>query len=421
MKKFIYWMTEKFSPKMNKLAKNPWISSIQEAILSAMPLILIGSFTTLFNIIGEYVSWFPDLSLISSFSFGILSLCLAYQIPFILMEKKKHRKTAKQAGMAGISLFLLLIYPLASDIAGYASEDGTFSGSEALSIAMGRFGTEGMLAAIIGGLFVGFIMSNFAKHTFFKEDSAMPDFIIVWFDTLIPMLLIILTGWIFTFHFDISLFALINKAFEPFIAVGQSFWGFVLLNFFAYSFLYSFGISTWVIYPVMAAIYFTAIGANATAAAGADLFIHSGETTNLFLIGGGGATMALNILMLKAKSKKLKIIGRSCIVPTIFNINEPVVFGAPIAFNPILMIPMWIMGFIGPAITYLAMSTGLVPIPTQIFSFWYLPSPIVGYMVTKSIAGAILVLLILALSFVVYYPFFKVYDIQECAKEKEKV
>jgi len=421
MKKFMDWMSDKFAPKINKFARNPWISSIQEAILAAMPLILIGSFVTLFNIIGEYVSWFPDLSLISNFSFGLLSLCLAYQIPFILMEKKKHRKTAKQAGMAGLSLFLLLIYPMAGDIAGYAAEDGSFTGTEGLTIFLGRLGTEGMLAAILGGLLVGFIMNLFAKHTFFKEDTAMPDFITVWFDTLIPMLLIILIGWIFTFQMEISLFTIINKIFEPFIAVGQSFWGFVLFNFLAFTFLYSFGISTWVLYPVMAAIIFPAIGDNSVAAPGSELFIHTGETVNLFLIGGGGTTLALNIMMLRAKSKRLKVVGRSCIVPSVFNINEPVVFGAPIAFNPILMVPMWIVGLLGPAITYLSMSLGLVPIPTQVFNFWYLPSPIVGYMVTKSFAGVLLVLVIFALSCIIYYPFLKVYDRQEYAKEQESL
>jgi len=418
MKKLMTWMTDKFAPKMNVLAKNPWISSIQEAILAAMPLILIGSFATLFNIIREYISWFPDLSLISSFSFGLLSVCLAYQIPAILMEKKKNRKTAKQAGMAGVALFLLLIYPQAGDIAGYAAEDGSFLGTEGLTILMGRFGTEGMLAAILAGVFVAFVMNLFAKHSFFGEDSAMPDFIIVWFDTLIPMLIIILTGWILTFKLEISMFSLINKVFEPFVAVGQSFWGFVLFNFVAYAFLYSFGISTWVLYPVMAAIILPAIGANSAALPGAELYIHTSETTNLFLIGGGGTTLALNILMLTAKSKKLKVIGRSCIAPSVFNINEPIVFGAPVAFNPILMIPMWIMGLLGPTLTYLAMSTGLVPIPTEVFNFWYLPSPIVGYLVTKSFAGLLLVLVIFAVSCVVYYPFFKVYDNQEYAKEQ---
>ena len=421
MKKFMDWMTEKFAPKMNKLARNPWIAAVQDAIMTAMPLTLIGSFVTLLNIIGDYVSWFPDLSLISGFSFGLLSLCLAYLIPSILMEKKKHRKTSKQAGLAGIALFLMLIYPLAGDVAGWAAEDGSFMGTEGLSIFLGRMGTEGMLAAIVAGIFVGIIMNLAAKHTFFGEDSTMPDFITVWFDTLIPILIVILVGWVCVFQLDFSLFTLINKVFEPMISAGQSFWGFVLFNFVAYAFLYSFGISTWVLYPVMAAITLPAIGANAVAAAGADLYIHTSETMNLALIGGGGATLALNIMMLRSKTKHLKVIGRSCIVPSIFNINEPLVFGAPIAFNPLLMVPMWFMGIIAPAIIYIVMNVGIVPIPAEVFGFWYMPSPIIGYLVTKSISGTVLVLIIFAISWVVYYPFFKIYDNQEYQKELEKL
>lgn len=420
MKYFMNWMSEKFAPKVNKMARNPWIASIQEAILAMMPLILIGSFVTLFNLVGEFVAWFPDLSLISTFSFGLLSLCLSYLIPSILMEKKKKRKTAKQAGMAGIALFLMLIYPLAEDVAGYAAEDGSFMGMEGLEIFLGRMGSEGMLAAIIGGLLVGFVMNMAAKHTFFKEDSAMPDFITVWFDTLIPMLIIIIIGWVAVFQLEISLFAIINMIFEPFVAVGQSFWGFVIFNFIAFTLLYSFGISTWVLYPVMAAIVFPAIAANSAAAEGAKLYIHTNETMGLTLIGGGGTTLALNIMMLKAKSKHLKVIGRSSIVPSIFNINEPLVFGAPIAFNPLLMVPMWLMGILAPAITYISMTVGVVPIPKEVFGLWYFPAPIIGYLTTKSIAGVILVIVIFILSWLVYYPFFKIYDNQEHQKEQEK-
>ena len=154
------------------------------------------------------------------------------------------------------------------------------------------------------------------------------------------------------------------------------------------------------------------------AAGKAPIYIHTGEAVNLFALGGGGTTLALAFMLLFiAKSKKLKVIGKSTIVPSICNINEPLVFGAPIAFNPILMVPMWIVGLVTPIITYLALSSGIVPIPSEPFNFWYLPSPIVGYMVTKSIAGLLLVLVNFAVSWVVYYPFFKVYDKQVCEEE----
>lgn len=345
MKRFMDWMTDVFAPKMNRLARNPWLASVQEAILAAMPVILIGSFATLFNILRDFIPQMPDISLLSSFSFGLLSVFLAYLIPSIVMEKKKHKRTAKQAGMAGIAFFLMIVYP-------------TFDDAGNIQIVFSNLGTGGMIASLVAGLFVGAVMNQFAKHSFFNEDSALPDFITVWFDTLIP---------------------------------------------------------------ITSAICLQGMGDNiAMVAAGeAAQFIHTSETTNLFLLGGGGCTLALGIMMLFAKSKKLKIIGRSTIVPSLCNINEPLVFGAPIAFNPLLMVPMWIIGLVGPAVVYLALDMGLVPIPAQTMGFWYLPSPIVGYLVTQSISGVILVLVVFALSWAIYYPFFKVYD-KQCVEEEQR-
>lgn len=406
MKKLMDWMTNVFAPKMNKIARNPWIAAVQESILTAMPVILIGSFATVFGILRDFADWIPDISPISSFSFGLLALFLAYLIPCTIMEKKKNKKTSRQAGLAGLAFFLMIVYP-------------SFDDAGNISIVFSNLGTGGMIASLIAGLFVGAVMNQFAKHSFFKEDSSLPDFITVWFDTLIPITLILIVGWLFTFQLQISIFEIIYQIFTPFIAIGQSFWGFVLLNFIGYTFLYTFGISTWVIYPITSAICLQGMGDNmALIAKGLEpTLIHTSETTNLFLLGGGGTTLALAIMLLFAKSKKLKVIGRSTIVPSLCNINEPLVFGAPIAFNPILMVPMWIIGFIAPAITYIALNSGIVPIPAQTFSFWYLPSPIVGFMVTQSVMGLALVGVIFALSWVIYYPFFKVYDKQVCEEE----
>ncbi|AEB07276.1 Protein-N(pi)-phosphohistidine--sugarphosphotran sferase [Coriobacterium glomerans PW2] len=407
MDAFMAWMTDSFAPKMNRLARNPWLAAVQEAILDAMPLILIGSFATLFNIIRDVFPNMPDISMLSNFSFGLMGLYLAYLVPATIMEKKKHKRTSRQAGLAGMAMFLMVAYP-------------TFDDSGNVTFVFSSLGTGGMVAALVAGLFVAAIMNLFAKHTFFSEDSSIPDFITVWFDTLIPITLCLIIGWIFTFVLHISIFNMIYLIFLPFLTIGQSFWGFVLLNFIGYAFLYTFGISTWVIYPITSAICLQGIGDNmALVAAGhAAINIHTSETVRLFLVGGGGSTLALGFMLLLAKSERLRVIGRATIIPSLCNINEPLVFGAPIAFNPLLMVPMWIIGIIGPTVTYLAMAWRLVPIPSATFNIWYLPSPLVGYLGTRSISGLILVLVIFALSWIVYYPFFKVYDKQCVAQEQ---
>jgi len=409
MQKFMDWMTESFAPKVNKIAKNPWVSSIQDSILTAMPLVFIGSFATILSIVRDYWKGFPDFSMISTFSFGLFSLFLSFLIPGAIMKHKKHADVEKQAGLAGVAFFLMIIFPQISD-------EGT------ISFDLNLFGTGGMIAALMAGLFVGMIMNLFSKWKFIGEDSPIPDFVAVWFNTLIPIIIILFIGWLFTFELNINLSEVINSFFNPLINLGGGFWGFVIINFLAFSFLYTFGISSWVLYPVQVAISLPAIAQNqaAVASGGTASLIYTSETVNLLLVGGGGATLSLCIMLaFMSKSSRLRLIGKASIVPSLFNINEPIVFGAPIAFNPILMIPMWINGLLGPIIVWFAMSLGLVPIPYQPFQLWYIPTVIQSWFITRSISGIILVILLFVISWIVYLPFFRIYDKQAVIQDQE--
>lgn len=409
MEIFMNWMTESFSPKINKIAKNSWVSAIQDAILTSMPLVFIGSFATILSIIRDFWHTFPDFSMISTFSFGLFSLFIASLVPQFVMKHKKHTDVEKQAGLAGLAFFLLIIYPQIND-------------KGVIRFDINLFGTGGMIVALISGLFVGFIMHLFSKWKFIGEDSPIPDFVAVWFNTLIPMIIILIVGWLFTFQLHINLSEIINSLFNPLINLGGGFWGFMIINFLAFSFLYTFGISSWVLYPVQVAITLPAITQNqaAVAAGGKASLIFTSETVNLFLVGGGGATLSLCIMLaFLAKSTRLRMIGKASIIPSIFNINEPIIFGAPVAFNPILMIPMWINGLVGPLIVWFALGLGIVPIPYQPFQLWYLPTIIQSWIMTRSIAGILLVIILFIVSWIIYLPFFKLYDKQAVAQDLE--
>lgn len=410
MNKFMTWMTDSFAPKVNKFAKNAWISAIQDAIMAAMPMILIGSFATVLSLVNIYVKGFPDFSMIGTFSFGLFSVFLSYLIPNAVMKHKHHADISKQAGLAGLAFFFILIYPKINATTG------------AITFDSNSFGTGGMIAALVAGLFVAFVMNLFTKFNFIGEDSSLPDFVAIWFNTLLPIIVILLIGWLFTFQLHFNLYAGINSLFNPLINLGQSFWGLTILMFLGFSFLYSFGISSWVLTPVIYAIELPGIAANqaAVAAGHAPTNIFTVESVTMILIGGGGATLALCIMMaFMAKSSRLRMIGKAALVPSIFNINEPLVFGAPIAFNPILMIPFWITGLVTPILLWFSMKLHLVPIPSEPFQMWYTPGPISGWIITKSIAGVIFVLAIFAVSWLIYYPFFKVYDKQAVQQDLE--
>lgn len=82
------------------------------------------------------------------------------------------------------------------------------------------------------------------------------------------------------------------------------------------------------------------------------------------------------------------------------------------------MVPMWIVGLLAPALTWLALYFDILPKITTLFSFWYLPGPICSYAVGGMI-GLLFTFFIFVLSWIIYYPFFKVYDRQCMQKEEE--
>lgn len=408
MKKLIDWMTNSFGPKASKIAKNPWIASVQDTMISIMPIILISSFITMLSIINEYVPNFPSFTYISDFSFGLASLFVAFLIPVYVLEKLRLNKYKRQAGAMGVATFLMMSVP-------------TFDEAGNMVIEFSRLGSGGMFVAIVAGLFSALIMRIFSKRSLFKKDTMMPKFLVDSFDSMAPILVIMVIGYILVHLCGLDLYNLVNMALAPLSAIAQSFGGFVLIMFLM-CFFYSFGLSPWLLTPIYYSVGLQAIAINAeNVAKGMEAtLITTNEVFGGWIwLGGTGCTLMLCVMFLTmAKSQKLKSMGRTTIVPAIFNINEPVVFGT-VVFNPLLMIPMWICGLVIPAVTYLTFRLGLVTIPSSVFQLWYMPIGIQTYMTNHDVRGLILLVVLLALSAVIYYPFFKAYD-NQCVKEEEE-
>ncbi len=407
MNKLIAIMNDRFTPVFNKFTRNIWVSSIQDSIMGVLPLILVGSLITLFSILNEYIPQLPYLGSIGAFSFGLMSLFIVFLVPYFVMEKYKKNDKKIISGLTGVALFLMLLSPVFTDEGG-------------IVFSFERLGANGMFVSLTVGVLVAFVMYHSTKFSFFKDSTSLPDFIVVWFDTIIPITLLLAFGWLFTEVLFLDIYAIIISFFEPLATIGQSFGGFVFITFFGI-FLYTFGISPWALYPITFPMWMTAIEANSQAVAlGQQVSnIHLFEVLMGWVwLGGMGSTLTLSVLMLvMAKSKHLKAIGKVTLTPAIFNINEPMIFGAPIAFNPILMIPMWLNGLLIPAITYIVFSLNLVRIPTEVNQLWYLPVGLSTYLVNTDVRGLVLLAINLAVSALIWFPFFKVYDLQKTAEE----
>ena len=127
------------------------------------------------------------------------------------------------------------------------------------------------------------------------------------------------------------------------------------------------------------------------------------------ILGGAGNTLGLTLLMMKSKSTHLKSLGRLGIVPGICGINEPIIFGGPIVFNPILAIPFIVTPIITVVLAYLAQAMGLIT-PGYLVDPSFTPFFAQAYFSSMDWRNVVFAFGLVLLSMVVYYPFFKIYE-----------
>lgn len=123
-------------------------------------------------------------------------------------------------------------------------------------------------------------------------------------------------------------------------------------------------------------------------------------------------------MLVWAKSSQLKTLSRAGAVPSLFNINEPIIFGAPIVYNPYLVIPFFVIPLITTTLTYFAISVGMVGHIVAAIP-WISPVGIGAFLGTGGSWGAaILAFINLGISIVLYFPFMKMYDNKLYEQEK---
>ncbi len=134
--------------------------------------------------------------------------------------------------------------------------------------------------------------------------------------------------------------------------------------------------------------------------------------------GGQGGTQGLVISMFTAKSERYKAMRKLAIGPSIFNINEPLVFGMPIMLNPICFFPMLLSPLIvGYGALFTAKLLNFTELNPTIQLAWTTPGLLQG-----ALLGAwkffLIALVVLVLYTIVWFPFFKIMDNKAYREEK---
>lgn len=348
-------------------------------------------------------------------SFGIVSVFAVVGIAY--QWAKNEGVEGLPAGMTAFVGFLILMNSTTPVMNGAKT---VVSAQQAPTLLQGFIdrtwlGGQGMIAAIIVGLIIGWIYTWFVKHKItIKLPEQVPPAVANSFIALIPAA-VLTAMWLCVYIF-----------FEKVAHTTMTQWIYTTIQTPLQGITDSFG-----------GIAGPILGANALqnaaifkkygyvdAAHGGHIVIQ-GLFDQFSTVTGAGMTIGLVVFMcFMARSAQMRSIGKLALVPGIFNINEPVLFGVPIVMNPMLALPFFIMPPLSAGSTYLLIKAGILPYLNGVQVPWTTPPVISGFLI-GGWKVAIWQAIILIISFFVYLPFARSYDNmlykqEQAAKAKEE-
>lgn len=429
MDRFIQFIEEKMVPKVAKVTNTRYFSALKSGFMVIMPLTIIGSIFLLitdFPLPGyaEFMNgifgndWSSYLESAYRATFNSMGFLLAGTIAYRLAEDYKLDALSSMV-LALVSYIVVLPKSV-------VTESGEVVG-RVLSFTW--LGTQGVITAlIVAFLTVEIIRFAVERDLTIKMPDSVPSMVSQSFSALIPGFFVVIVSLLLS-----GLSRLVAGSFPeliyqiiqiPLEGLTSSLGAIVVvagLN----GFLWWFGIHPTVVNSVVNPLL------NANSVKNLELFqannltMQTGNVGTIQMIdqfatiGGAGLTLGLVIAMLLvAKSSRLKAMSKLIGVPSLFNINEPIIFGLPVVFNPLMLIPVTIAPMVSVLIAYFAMKIGFMPMFNGVVAPWPTPPIFSGFLVAGWQGAVVQIISILAAT-IIYYPFVKALDNQYLKEEQE--
>lgn len=209
----------------------------------------------------------------------------------------------------------------------------------------------------------------------------------------------------------VSLGDILLAAIRPLVAVGDTLPGLLLVVFFQ-TLLWTAGVhGPAFLSGIVTPIFLKALDENSQAIAAhhAPPHIVTFMLSVFYYPGGSGATLPLAIVMLRSRVSRLRKLAIASFLPSMWNINEMLIFGVPLVMNPSLSIPFLVVPLVLATITYVATWLGLVA-HTVVYVPPLFPSFISAWLTTGDWRAVVLVLVNVLVGAIIYAPFFKAYE-----------
>ena len=415
--KFEAFMNKYLTPIANKMDKQRHLSAVKKAMVAMTPLLIIGSFClipeAIPNMIGEnnpISQWIlANLDIIYipyNVGMALMSLYVAAVISYHLAQSYKLDVPGTLS--MGVIAFLMMAVDY--------TEDG--------GIMTTYLGPKGLFAAMFASIIAVELYRWCKKKNFtIMMPESVPDFVSRSFE-MIPISVIVIGFFLIIRVVCVNGLhtvppMIFTNLFAPLVGSMDNPFAVTFLQILR-CLLFFFGIHPSVLSPITSPIstQFLAENMEMVKAGGKAMhFFTPGVESAFGNFTGTGVTFGLVFWCLLSKSKAQKQVGRVALIPALFGINEPILFGAPIVLNPIFFIPYVICGGIIGTIPHWMMHFGWVSCST--FTPPYVGVFLEGFLTNGDYMSIVANGIQLILSILIWYPFFKLFEKRELEKEHE--
>ena len=410
---------DKLSRFGDKVGNNIYLQAISQGGLSALPVIVVGSFASLFAGLPIHV-WqnfihqtglAGGLGAVVNATTNLLGLLFTYGICKKLSEKMEIK--AQITPILAAIVYVILL-PVTVSAEGGAVLSFDYLGSKGMVV--------GILVSIITCKLYKFVID---KNITIKMPEGTPSYVSDSFLALIPAFVIIIFAMIVSMLVKFTpydnVFNMIYSILQiPLTALmGTSLFANSVLNILVQA-SWALGIHPGYLTGTVGPIMFALDGANQAAyAAGQQVpniigMAFSYITTTAVLY----PAIAVSILLF-AKSGRLRTVGKVAVAPAFFGISEPLIFGLPIVLNPLILIPWLIAPALNFFVGYVLVSTGLVARAAGVIVF-NVPMIFTG-LLNGSYTISLMEIGLFMLDILLFFPFIKILDKKYSAEEQAEI
>lgn len=404
------------TPIANIMNKSKHLKAVRDSFVLILPFTLIGSILTAIATL-PYMSNFLDAGIISFittfvapssvYSSGIIAFFVAIGIGYFLSQQ--YDVNPINGAMISMVNFLFQV-PFSITV-----------GSESVgnAISLSNLGPNATFTAIIIGI-ISIEVYRFVlqKNWTIKLPDTVPPIIADSFTCFIPAAFALLLGLLIRHGFTLTNYStMTNFVYQmvqlPLSGIGTSFAATlfvgIMCNLFWFLGLHGQSLVFGMMMPFWGPLSAENVSAMAAGTPIPNLMSSCFVGSNITLGGWISIPMLIAIFLYKKRKDWLEL-GKLALIPGLFNIYEPLMFGFPLVLNPFMLIPLILTPIITTSITWGATVIGLIPYCTGIQLPATTPIGLVGVITTNSLMGGLIQILILPILIAMWYFVLKVVD-----------